>query len=359
MLFRSLGSLASQRDRLFDEIERVIVGRCLSSEAEYLNANRDGRGFSLGMDARRAVWAAHVRLVALLAEHRRARWCDIVRMAAERLAVDAEFVPYRAVVVDEGQDFTPAMLRLARQLAGGKGHLTVFVDPDQDIYDSGFRWTRDVFDGKNVTVRWLNRNYRNSAPIAALAASLLGDAIDTRERPPKGIEEALRPGPLPTLIAAADATEEINVTCEMIADEVKKRPANQVAIICPTREGLEPFDRRLRLLGIPTERSVDTRRLCLTEESVKLVTVHSAKGLDFPTIFVVRLTEEAFRHVAGEQSRPSRRQLYVALTRASDRLVLSTVQGKHCRLLEALDPALMEVVGSRAREFLNLRGLSN
>lgn len=56
-------------------------------------------------------------------------------------------------------------------------------------------------------------------------------------------------------------------------------------------------------------------------DSVKVLTFHSCKGLEFPIVAIPRLT----RPVPGtEETRDEARLLYVAMTRAIDRLVLTT-----------------------------------
>ena len=81
------------------------------------------------------------------------------------------------------------------------------------------------------------------------------------------------------------------------------------------------------------------------EEAVSLLTAHGAKGLEFPVVYLVDLTERRFpqqpkgeslpfphelRHAAGDDRedhyREERRLFYVGMTRARDRLVLCHAQ---------------------------------
>ena len=68
-----------------------------------------------------------------------------------------------------------------------------------------------------------------------------------------------------------------------------------------------------------------------TESSVTLMTLHSAKGLEFPVVFLVGMEEGIFpgRQSIGEQKEmeEERRLCYVAMTRAMKKLYLSTSQG--------------------------------
>ncbi|MGH9699001.1 MAG: PD-(D/E)XK nuclease family protein, partial [Candidatus Acidiferrales bacterium] len=105
--------------------------------------------------------------------------------------------------------------------------------------------------------------------------------------------------------------------------------------------------------------------VCLEEEladdAVQLMTVHAAKGLEFPHVFILRLCKSDFpsgtRKVifefppelmkeekpAGDfQIQEERRLFYVALTRARQRLTLSTVVNKRKKPSLFLDDFLMD-----------------
>jgi DNA helicase-2/ATP-dependent DNA helicase PcrA len=66
------------------------------------------------------------------------------------------------------------------------------------------------------------------------------------------------------------------------------------------------------------------------KKSVKLMTIHAAKGLEFPIVFVCGLSEGVFpnsRITGYDEMEEERRLAYVALTRAEDQLFLSDSEG--------------------------------
>ena len=88
-------------------------------------------------------------------------------------------------------------------------------------------------------------------------------------------------------------------------------------------------------------------------DKVKLMTVHAAKGLEFPNVFLCAMNEGIFPS-RKTRTRPGmeeeRRLAFVAMTRAEDRLFLSESQGRTfdgtpkypSRFLLDIDPALLE-----------------
>ncbi len=77
-------------------------------------------------------------------------------------------LPY--LLVDEGQDMPREFYVVAGHLSR---HLTVFADENQSLFKTNScpRATSATALGTEVPVHWLTRNYRNSAEIAALAAT--------------------------------------------------------------------------------------------------------------------------------------------------------------------------------------------
>jgi DNA helicase-2/ATP-dependent DNA helicase PcrA len=101
---------------------------------------------------------------------------------------------------------------------------------------------------------------------------------------------------------------------------------------------------------------------------VSLMTIHAAKGLEYPAVFVVGMEENLFPSQLSLNSREEleeeRRLFYVAITRAEKYLTLSSAttrfrwgQVTHAepsRFLEEIDPALLDIpVASEPKGFLD------
>lgn len=90
----------------------------------------------------------------------------------------------------------------------------------------------------------------------------------------------------------------------------------------------DDFPPELRLTAFLEEVALvsDQDQLAEPEDRVTLLTVHTAKGLEFPVVFIVGLEENIFPHSRSmedpDQMEEERRLMYVAVTRAKDRLYL-------------------------------------
>ncbi|MCI0414023.1 UvrD-helicase domain-containing protein [bacterium] len=91
------------------------------------------------------------------------------------------------------------------------------------------------------------------------------------------------------------------------------------------QEALPEFDLATFLSELPLQSRSET-----PGEAVTLLTVHSAKGLEFRVLFVVGLEEGVFPHIrsleSSEDLEEERRLFYVAMTRAKEKLLLSWSQ---------------------------------
>jgi len=98
-------------------------------------------------------------------------------------------------------------------------------------------------------------------------------------------------------------------------------------------------------------------------DRVSLMTIHSAKGLEFPYVHVVGLEEDLFPNLMAVQSRADleeeRRLFYVAITRAEKRATLSYAMSRYkwgnlttsepSRFIDEIDPKYLELTAVNER----------
>ena len=81
------------------------------------------------------------------------------------------------------------------------------------------------------------------------------------------------------------------------------------------------------LAALDTGDDADIRRICggkYVSGSVSLMTMHGAKGLEFPAVFLAGMTQGEFPSENATDLQEERRLFFVGLTRARDELIVST-----------------------------------
>lgn len=90
-----------------------------------------------------------------------------------------------------------------------------------------------------------------------------------------------------------------------------------------TFDVISKFIEQAMLMVEPTHHNVQSG----ASDAVTLMTIHSAKGLEFPYVFIAGLEEGTFPHQnslnSPEEIEEERRLMYVAMTRAKEHLTIS------------------------------------
>lgn len=300
--------------------------------------------------------AAYQRYEALLARQGLWDYDDLIarptRLLLQQPELQARYRQrFRHLLVDEYQDVNEAQYRLFRALAGPEADIMVIGDPDQAIY--GFRGARPEFFARfqedwpqAVRFRFVE-TYRLPAPLLAAAARLLktdGSAVDSLV--------SRRPGDLPVVLLeeASPAAEARAIAREidMLVGGLSHRTLEDhrlryqegdghigfkdIAVLYRLHSLGAELERGLSEAGIPCQQAregvgPDWEDLDLAAERVKLLTLHAAKGLEFPYVFIAGC-EAGLLPLEPEGGDPAdpeeeRRLLYVGLTRAHRQVMLS------------------------------------
>ena len=100
-----------------------------------------------------------------------------------RAYIERTFLYYDAVIVDEGQDFTPEAWEVISLLPESDGHFYIFYDPDQNIYTSEL--TLPDFGIPPVI---LNKNCRNTKKIFSMLQPYQSTPSVIMENAPAGVD---------------------------------------------------------------------------------------------------------------------------------------------------------------------------
>ncbi len=252
----------------------------------------------------------------------------------EHAVIETKQVPggqYLALLVDEAHDFDESWLRIAsRMINPATNSLLVLYDDAQSIYQKRHR----KFNFARVDINAVGRthilklNYRNTAEILTLAVhcaqGLLEARTETDEEPPLiAPTTAGRRGPIPVFLQARSGLEEAQLVSERIAEVIATgTSAGEIAVLCRAKYLMQPLQSALLKRGIAVQSMSDDRhrRFDWSRPAVKVITMHSAKGLEFPNVFVSGLQAMPMREDTIEDAT---QLLYVAMTRATHQLTLS------------------------------------
>jgi superfamily I DNA/RNA helicase/mRNA-degrading endonuclease RelE of RelBE toxin-antitoxin system len=312
---------------LLEEIEDAIESRGIRSRTEYLALERRGRGQPLKVKTREAIWAVYEQWRDGMDRRRQVRWSQLRRRVCE-LTTQLEPKPYQAIVVDEAQDLSPAALRFLLHLVPDFRGVYLTADASQSIYQRGFSW-KQVHADLNVTGRTLHlkRNYRSTKQIvracnAILAGTDAGDSLNLQPSPHQGES--------PTLLLSDDRDREAQAVRDSLLHAAKRYrlPLRGGAVLCPSHQMAKDRAERLTRLGL-TAQYISSKQLDLDAPHVKVLTLHAAKGLEFPFVAVVGLNEGQLPRVNTElpsQERSAivdeqRRLLFVGCSRAMRALI--------------------------------------
>jgi superfamily I DNA/RNA helicase/mRNA-degrading endonuclease RelE of RelBE toxin-antitoxin system len=346
-----------REEYLADEILWVIEGQSLNSLDEYINkANRVGRGRAFSPTMREAMWRIYQDVKHQLNSNGKHTWGELRTQATNLLKKGFLGKKWDYVVIDEAQDLTPMALSLAVELCKDSRGVFLTADASQSIYNRGFAWI-NVHDSLRLKgrTRILLRNYRTTRQIAEAANNMI-------ESTGAGDEEILKQfyvhvGPKPTIYASNYETEglkwmvgEIKIACREL-----RLPPKSVAVLVKTKDLGERVSSQLTSLGLLTH-YVEGRNLDLEQPGAKVLTIHSAKGLEFPIVALPYFEEGIFPWTADGSATPDEIQIhenhemrlvYVAWTRAMRRLFVTYRQGHASPFRILLDDSYWRIITSK------------
>ncbi|MFK2919635.1 NERD domain-containing protein [Dyella koreensis] len=238
---------------------------------------------------------------------------------------------YGAVLIDEGHDFEPDWYKLIVQMIDpNTNSLLVLYDDAQNIYGKA---SRKQISWKSLGVQAQGRttilklNYRNTLEILSVARGFANELLLGRDEEDDGVpliapESAGRRGALPELIRVERTEDQLPAIIDRLRDErTLGRPLSDMAVIFRNMWEGERLHEALKRADIPSRLAEGNGKTALfvADDTVKLVTMHSSKGLEFPLVIIPGLGSLP---MPGKDEAEEARLLYVAMTRATERLVM-------------------------------------
>jgi superfamily I DNA/RNA helicase/mRNA-degrading endonuclease RelE of RelBE toxin-antitoxin system len=339
------------KDYVVDEIEQAIYGNGLDSESEYLALDRQGRKRPLQPDERGSLWKVHIALGSLMQARGKQSFAQVRSRALEYLKNHTEYPRFAGVFVDEAQDFSKVARQLCLELVRDPRHLVLAADTGQSIYTVPTSWSQcdPRFDFRRRRPLLLTRSYRATKEIGRAIAPLRHDPGDEDDR--SASASPVFSGPMPRWIEAP-RKEHLRVVCEEIAGLLNAGAQSvhpsQIAIIVPDKSRANAFQAELKAQDIAAVLINKDTPIQYNGKSVQIVTAHSCKGLGFPVVLVTDVDGARYpadwrlRLAKDDKQREQivdreQRLLYVALSRASHRLIMVTGSEDPSPFLAKLD----------------------
>ncbi|MEW6599575.1 MAG: UvrD-helicase domain-containing protein [Nitrospirota bacterium] len=293
---------------------------------------------------------------------------------------------FKYIIVDEYQDINAAQYRLLRLLAKGTGNICAVGDPDQAIYafrgadiDNFLHFERDFDSACRV---FLSDNYRSTGTILSSSRNVIKNNLKRLDNEVKAVRE--RGGNIKSISVPDEKSEG-----RAIVSEIEKRIGgtshqrmthtdndkdysgesysfSDFAVIYRTNAQAKAIEEAFDASGIPYQviggrssiqagvraETIEYLKSLISlpddalssphdsdeaglltpadlfdpsADTVALMTMHMAKGLEFRTVFIAGVEDGLIPHTIREDRldiEEERRLFYVGMTRAKDELFL-------------------------------------
>ncbi len=321
---------------LWEEWHHVVDAWQLTTWEEYRDVRRLGRKTRLRQPQREALWDIFSRLRRKLAESALLTRSELCHRLADKMASD-KHPTFDFTVVDEAQDIAVAELRLLAALGGNRPNSLFFAgDLGQRIFQQPFSWLELGVDvrGRSST---LHVNYRTSHQIRRLSDRLLPMEladVDGNIEDRRGTVSVVN-GPEPS-IRVFDSQEQETLAVADWLKQLREEQFNprEIGIFVRSKAQMTRAVTAVGLAGMASfelDGTVDSK-----PEHVSLSPMHLAKGLEFRAVAVMACDDEIIplqeriESIADladleEVYNTERHLLYVACTRARDRLLITAV----------------------------------
>lgn len=242
---------------------------------------------------------------------------------------------YGAVMIDEGHDFQPAWLKLVSGMVDPETNsLLLLYDDTQSIYNNkkqlNFSLSSVGIQAKGRTTI-LKLNYRNTEEILRFAYRfachyLSPESKDEDHVPLVEPRSAGRHGPAPVVKVFNSFDDEAKYIAHLFyrMNDEQEIPWSDMCVSYRSNWMGKTLHKAFQVEGVPCQWLGDRnakKHFKPSDDSVKLMTMHSSKGLEFPAVAVSGVGHMG----AGNLDETAEAKLlYVAMTRSTEKLLVTS-----------------------------------
>ena len=264
-------------------------------------------------------------------------WEDLALHTYLELLDDDSPRRYKHIIIDEGQDFSPMMIKSLVNAVASGGSFTFFGDVAQQIYGNRLSWRDSGIQVQDVIK--MNVNYRNPVSISAYSNEFMQNKYWVSSEDVIQSEPFIAEGPKPALVWFHDAFAE---TEWLVKQAISVSRSASTAVIVRRRSEIDILQRMIQEKGGTSVEIDKALPDCLQNKVIYLTTYHAAKGLEFENVFIPYLSADRFPDEESFSEAPTTEDafanelklLYVAVTRSKYGLFL-TYSGSPSLLIPA------------------------
>jgi len=260
------------------------------------------------------------------------------------------FCNYDHVIVDEAQDFDIIDIKMFKYFGN---NTTLCCDRKQGIFERDFSVPaiKDLFN-KDIEEKFLMFTYRNPKNILKLSIKYYFEKFNITpvEREQNRIHCYNETDGRARMVIT---NNEIDSIAQLISNAGSE---DTIGIIVPRNEAVKYISEALSARGISNEKrykvKVEGRRypivvddLSFDENKVKIITLWSAKGLQFDTVIIPFMDEETSPEYSGWTNRSSEGfAIYVAMTRPKSNLYFTQTTNSSFPYYNYFDPTYYQEI---------------
>jgi hypothetical protein len=303
------------------------------SPDDYLSVDRRGRGFGLNTEQRQRLFEGFQAYQNTLEKKNVRDWGDVPRLLWQYSESGQVKLPeYDIILIDEAQFFAPLWVRLIQKALNPKnGHLFIVADPTQGFLGRGTSWKSLGLEARGHTHN-LRHSYRTTREIMQFATLLYRQRLADEKDEDILVPDLLNMpnGAFPQIIPLESPQDEIARVANEVESLVKQGfPKRHLLLLHSDAWGvknlIQAIDDRLG------KNAAYDPKDNYPGDYVRVTTINAGAGLESQIVFLVGLRllfeEEQSLRLSDEERegliRDNTRKLYMAATRAGQRLVLT------------------------------------
>lgn len=322
---------------LYTEWDQVVDAWQLTNWEEYRDVTRLGRKTRLPESQRTLLWAIFARVRDGLASHNLLTTAELFTKLVPAIKARS-YPPFDFAVVDEAQDLSIYHLRFLSALGDDRKDALFFAgDLGQRIFQQPFSWKQLGIDirGRSHTLRV---NYRTSHQIRTQADRLLDPEVSDVDGNSERRDDTISVfnGPKPDIRQFDDAaTEQIEVGAWLVEQIQNGIAPEEIGLF--VRSAAELHRAKATTEHADVAYQILDERMGAQPDRISISTMHLAKGLEYRAVAVMACDDEVIPSQMRIESigdaadleevyATERHLLYVACTRARDRLLVTGVE---------------------------------